>query len=558
MLSLFTTLLFVSAQSVGGNSDLLHQWDGNVNTGWFGYSVDSAGDVNNDGIPDQIVGNPQAAPGGFTNAGSVTVYSGADGALLYQWNGVSASDFFGHSVAPAGDVNQDGFDDVLVGGYGMDGGGLNGSGSAFLYSGFDGSILFQWNGAVVNEQLGYSVASAGFINLDTIPDIIIGSPQANPGGDLYAGIATIYSGADASQLYQFRGTFPDDKMGNSVSSAGDVNGDGIGDVIVAAREADLFYPFGPTDVGSAFVFSGADGSQLYRWDGNDLGIALQVSGAGDVDGDGFDDIMFNDPYSYTLSLTWMGRVWVYSGATGALLHRFEGTADYDTLGDSINSVGDVNGDGCDDLLIGASGSTNTVGYANLYSGKDGTRLHQFQGHTSLDRFGWSSANAGDVDGDGNTDFLIGAFTADPAGITDAGSVFVYTYLPLLESNTNQIPAAAGATLDLTLDFPDSAATYEYITLMSLGGTGPVFYGTNIPLTVDSYLLDSAAGIYPFNTTANLQGTLDANGDGTASITFAPGAFNFAVGYTFWLAAVAFPSGQLPELSSVVIPVEFIP
>ena len=154
--------------------------------------------------------------------------------------------------------------------------------------------------------------------------------------------------------------------------------------------------------------------------------------------------------------------------------------------------------------------------------------------------------------------IVGARYADPGGLASAGSAYVYSFHPFLQANTSTISASAGGVLDLTLDFPDSAAFHEYITLMSIQGTGPIFFGVDIPLSLDNFLLDSAVGIYPFTITSDLHGTLGASGNATAAITFPSGVFNFAIGRTFWLAAVSFPTGQLPAHSSVAVAVEIVP
>ena len=112
------------AQTVGGGSEKLHRWDGGAGYDRFGTSVSGAGDVNGDGFADVIVGAIGADPGGLQFAGSAYVYSGADGSLLHQWDGGAADDWFGESVSGAGDVNGDGFADVIVGADGASPGGL--------------------------------------------------------------------------------------------------------------------------------------------------------------------------------------------------------------------------------------------------------------------------------------------------------------------------------------------------------------------------------------------------------------------------------------------------
>ena len=172
-----------------------------------------SGDVNGDGVPDFIVGAYRDDPvGGGTDAGSAYVFSGADGNLLYQVTGDTAGDLFGYSVSIAGDVNGDGRADFIVGAYRDDpiGGGTD-AGSAYVFSGPDGSLLYQLTGDTAGDHFGYSVSGAGDVNGDGRADFIVGAIGDNPGGLTNAGSAYVFSGADGSLLYQldrrYRGRF---------------------------------------------------------------------------------------------------------------------------------------------------------------------------------------------------------------------------------------------------------------------------------------------------------------------------------------------------------------
>jgi large repetitive protein len=223
----------------------IHQWHGQNSYECFGHSVSAAGDIDGDGFDDVIVGAPQTG----NYSGSAFVYSGATGSLIYQWSGTTTA-AFGWSVSGAGDVNNDGFDDVIVGAYtSSDIGSL--AGSAYVYSGATGSLIYQWNGQNSYDYFGHSVSAAGDVNGDGFDDVIVGRPE---GGASNTGSAYVYSGATGSLIYQwngqnFGGNF---NFGYSVSSAGDVDNDGFGDVIVG-------------DSGSAYVYSGATGSLIYQW-----------------------------------------------------------------------------------------------------------------------------------------------------------------------------------------------------------------------------------------------------------------------------------------------------
>ncbi|HEU4436150.1 MAG TPA: integrin alpha, partial [candidate division Zixibacteria bacterium] len=201
---------------------------------------------------DFIVGSSVADPGARSDACSARVYSGSDGSLHYRKDGAHTGDYLGFDVAGVGDVNGDGYADFLIGAYAANPGGVGNAGSAYLYSGADGSLLFQKDGEAANDFLGNSVAGVGDVNRDGTPDFIIGASEAEPGGLFNAGSAYVYSGADGSLLLKLNGAAANDQLGISVDGAGDLNGDGRTEIIVGAWRAD---PGGIMDAGSAFVLS---------------------------------------------------------------------------------------------------------------------------------------------------------------------------------------------------------------------------------------------------------------------------------------------------------------
>jgi hypothetical protein len=226
----------------------------------------------------------------------------------------------------------------------------------------------------------------------------------------------VFSGVDGSVLYSFIGNFPGNSIGFSVSSAGDVNADGFADLIVAG----------------ARVFSGIDGSLLYNFEEDVLGISSSVSGAGDVNGDGFDDLIVG---AWSAN-NYRGSAQVFSGFDGNELYSFEGDSEEDWLGLSVSGAGDVNGDGFADLIVGAAGAWGddigsfNIGYARVFSGSDGSGfsgtdekvLYTFDGDREYDFFGRSVSGVGDVNGDGVADFVVGA---DTGGADYAGYVRVF-------------------------------------------------------------------------------------------------------------------------------------
>jgi len=334
----------------GATGTVLYHKKGATDDDNLGWSVAGAGDVNGDSKADFIVGAPFADPGGAIGAGSSFVYSGTTGALLYQIDGDTAS-LSGISVAGAGDVNGDGKDDFIIGAPIDSPGGLANAGSAFVFSGATGDTLYRKDGSAAGDFLGFFVAGAGDVNGDGKADFLIGAPYASPGGRTNAGSAYVYSGAGGALLYQKDGVAAGDLLGLSVAGAQDINGDGTADFVIGAPFAS---PGVLTNAGSAFVYSGATGALLYQKDGAlDLDqLGTSVAGAGDVNGDGKADFFIGAPYADSGSLVDAGAAYLYSGADGFLLFEKEGL-DSDLLGSSVAGVGDATGDGKAEFIIGA-------------------------------------------------------------------------------------------------------------------------------------------------------------------------------------------------------------
>jgi hypothetical protein len=234
--------------------------------------------VNGDGYADLIVGAPDHGINGDPlgmHHGLARVFSGADGTVLYTYYGDSTYDYMGSSVSGVGDVNFDGYADFIIGNRGDDQNGAA-SGTARVYSGVDGSLMYTFYGDSSNAWFGTSVDGAGDVNGDGYNDFVVGAPQESSVSS-NGGIARVFSGADGSVLYTFYGGYQD-LQGYKVSGPGDVNGDGYADVFVGRTD----------NSGSARLYSGIDGSIMYTFAD---GTGNTVSGAGDVDGDGYPDLL---------------------------------------------------------------------------------------------------------------------------------------------------------------------------------------------------------------------------------------------------------------------------
>jgi hypothetical protein len=386
---------------------------------------------------------------------------------------------FAYSMASAGDINGDGYDDVIIGaifasphGNHYAGqayvlfGGPNGASTKFSTTSLDGHNGFVLNGISEFDEAGHSVSSAGDVNGDGYADLIVGS-QADANGQHDAGVAYVVYGKaapfaasvdlssiDGTNGFTISGTSANAIVGDVVASAGDVNGDGIGDLIVGAPDYDTdgaYVIFGRKDGLGVNVnvsdLNGVNGFHLVGATGSYAGSA--VSSAGDVNGDGFDDIVVSDfsasPHGSSSGATYVvfGKASGFAATidltamTAADGVRISGAASGDQSGYTVSSAGDINGDGYDDILIGAwraspHGSHSGASYVVFgHSGGFGTNidLSTLNGTTGFklggvaagDSVGYSVAGIGDFNGDGYDDVAIGATSSSTS---QYGSIYI--------------------------------------------------------------------------------------------------------------------------------------
>ncbi|HRP92387.1 MAG TPA: integrin alpha, partial [Ignavibacteriaceae bacterium] len=405
----------------------------------FGYSVSSARDINGDGYDDVIVG-AYANDAGGSNAGRAYIYFG--GAIMNNsadviLTGAAAGDLFGFSVSTAGDVNGDGYSDVIVGAYANDAGGSN-AGRAYIY--FGGSVMNNTadvilTGVAAADFFGCSVSSAGDVNGDGYSDVIVGA-QSNDAGGSNAGRAYIYFGGPAMNNIAdviLTGAAANDLFGISVSTAGDVNGDGYSDVVVGAQQNDA----GGNNAGRSYIYFGGSviddiADVILTGEVADDYFGTSVSSAGDVNGDGYSDVLVGANLNDAGGID-AGRAYLYlNSLTGLDIpdEFFTGAAANDWFGYSVSTAGDVNGDGYDDVIVGANfndAGGAEAGRAYIYYG--GSNMNNvadvtLTGVAAGEYFGNSVSSAGDVNGDGYSDVIVGAFVNDGGG-TDAGRAYLY-------------------------------------------------------------------------------------------------------------------------------------
>ncbi|MGJ8687118.1 MAG: beta strand repeat-containing protein, partial [Spongiibacteraceae bacterium] len=478
-----------------------------------GFSVSNIGDVNGDGSDDLLIGSP----GGNNNHGlAYVVYGRADlpdslpltnlppagGTEGFVITGSGIEALAGFSVSGAGDVNGDGFADVLVGAPGFDGALPAPSNSYLIYGGqgldadIDVSTFTQPsgdNGVVlegvnVADGTGHSVSIVGDVNGDGYADMLIAAPDDNSNtGAAYlvfgsASLSNQFSlqslpTGDGSQGFQITGLTVDSFLGFSVSAAGDVNGDGLDDMIFAAPGAnDAYVLFGsdqdfPGILGTFNVASidGMNGFVLQGAGSIDLNEA-SVAGAGDFNGDGLNDLIVGAPQENSAagasfvvygSLTPSAAVPLdtLAGGDGSMGFVINGVAAGDHSGHSVASAGDFNGDGIDDILVGAHSSVNGQAYlifggqstggqfdlSALASG-DGSMGFVIDAIPETNIQGRSVSSAGDINGDGFDDLLLGA----PGESGDVGATAIlygasaFTGNPILGNNSADVLTGTAA------------------------------------------------------------------------------------------------------------------
>ncbi len=422
--------------------------ESNQASAYFGRSVGTAGDVNGDGYSDVIVG-AYAYDNGQTDEGRAYVYHGSATGLSVTaaWTAESdqASAYFGRSVGTAGDVNGDGYSDVIVGAYTYNhaDNGETDEGRAYVYhgsaSGLSGTAAWTAEGDQTGAYFGVSVGTAGDVNGDGYSDVIVGA-YGYDNGQADEGRAYVYEGSASGLSGTAAWTAESDQawayFAWSVGTAGDVNGDGYSDVIVGA----YYYDNGQTDEGRAYVYhgsaSGLSGTAAWTAESDqvDARFGISVGTAGDVNGDGYSDVIVG-AYAYDNGQTDEGRAYVYHGSASGLSGTAAWTAESDQVGArfgwSVGTAGDVNGDGCNDVIVGADQYDNDQtdeGRAYVYhgsaSGLSGTAAcWPGSGQTGA-YFGRSVGTAGDVNGDGYSDVIAGAHGYD-SGQTDEGRAYVY-------------------------------------------------------------------------------------------------------------------------------------
>jgi len=453
-------------------------------TSSFGAKVAGAGDVNGDGYADVVV----------ASFGTAYLYEGSANGLSKNPSWTSPQ---GGMVAGAGDVNGDGYDDVVIcGPYIGD--------RPTLYEGSPIGLSTDpaWSPDPTPDQPEVrSMASAGDVNGDGYADIVVGSANGftNPAVRVYLGGA---NGPDTAPAWTIGQPDPYTALGYSVSSAGDVNGDGFGDVIVGEPLYGVTEPFEAPATGRARVYLGsAAGPEAnpawvtarlveFGW------LGSSVSSAGDLDGDGHADVAVGAVNGFRGTEPGVVQVYLGSAAGPATSTALDYVGDgfLTHLGTAVAAAGDVNGDGYADLIVGEpdfdlTPTQESYGRAYLFMGQAGgvsaTPVWHAQGESAFQGLGISVSSAGDVNGDGFDDVLVGSFSG--ASVYMGGAANHPPVAHALALAAVECTSAQGA--DVLLDGsdsedPDSSAgtrddiqSYEW--LENFGQAGEVLIATGV-------------------------------------------------------------------------------
>ena len=525
LLSILTSLPVSTALNVGMDTRLTKSYAsfyGEYTGDNAGTSVDIAGDVNGDGYADMIIGSPNNHDT-YNHAGKAYLVLGKSSGLSLgmnlskadaSWRGEGVWDQAGNSVSGAGDVNGDGYDDLIIAAHYNSSGGISGRGKVYIIFGkpsgwaknvslanADASFL----GETVADYAGDCVNSLGDVNGDGYDDIIIGAANNDEGGSSAGQAYIIFgkasgwkkdvnlSGADAS----FIGEGADNLAGYSVAGPGDLNGDHLDDILIGAPESSsgksyagmVYVIFGKT-VGWAMNVklssNNVDASYIPEADGDWAGDS--VSGAGDVNGDGLKDFLvgafYSDKGTFETGQAYvvLGKKngWAKGVGLGTVAGSYRGEGQFDWAGYTVGSAGDADGDGYDDILIDSgwnSEPASHAGQAYMIRGKAAGWAQNvilnnadasWWAEPGGSGLGESMGGGGDVNGDGYDDFILGEYYSLGGGAGSGGAFLISPDQNTKPASITSVSAYSDPACTNQITFSKINSTV-YVQLAGAGG-----------------------------------------------------------------------------------------
>lgn len=446
-------------------------WTGLINIASAGYGkvATPAGDVNGDGRDDFLV-TAETYDGPEDAEGKAFLYYGSNSgvsttpAWSYESNYPVA--YFGHSASGVGDVNNDGFDDVMIGANGYD----TEKGKLYLFLGGSTGLSttpdWTYLGQQTKQDLGEFISDAGDVNGDGYDDVIVGAHYYDkvPGTITNSGRAFLFlgnsTGLETSPSWTYEGSECNEYLGFKVSTAGDVNKDGFADVLVGSPQ------YGVLNEGAAFLFHGsatglaAAPVKTFTTSATNAFFGNPVAAGGDINKDGWPDILIGaSRYDGTQSNK--GAVFAYYGSVSGFLS----TPSWQAIGEEISNgyfgsawylAGDVNGDGYDDAIAGSCGYNAFEGKAFVYEGSStglkSTPIWTKTGGMTGSYMGWFADTAGDVNGDGASDFLVSAYKYDNA--STGGRAWLFSGVASATSTPEICFGGVDEDLDGLIDLAD--------------------------------------------------------------------------------------------------------
>jgi hypothetical protein len=408
----------------GGGWCVARRFAGSVRNGELGFRFGEPLDVDGDGKADVAAGARFKLQQKVSQSGDAIVWSGANGDQIRAWDGEWPDGLFGHWVMPIPDLSGDGLADVVIA---APHGATDGSFRGILVARSPKTGEELWKHAdTATGNLGWDLTLAGDQDGDGRTDLFVGAPAQ------FTGRVYLLSGKDGTVLRTFEPRSEGGTFGWYVARVDDLDGDGRPDVAAGAPSA---ANSDGAKVGGAWVYSSASGKELHHWRGTDPrgGFGGVIAGVGDLDGDGKGEIAVAAPGTEDQSRSIPGELRIYSGGTGKELRRWEGKQPGELFGRMIIGAGDLDGDGVEDLAVGAPwyrrDGTDRVGRVELRSAKSGAVLTELFGDEADCWFGWHIRRAPDPDDRGRPALLVSSLRHPVDGKVGVGVLDLYVMRP---------------------------------------------------------------------------------------------------------------------------------